>query len=74
MREFIRRTWALAYRCAIFSFFEGERSVPLRRVVYRLSKAANSMDDYLSDSLKGKFKQMDEKITARVGRHEGEEG
>lgn len=74
MRDFILRTWALAYRCAIFTFFEGERSMPLRRVVYRLNKAASIMDDYLSDSLKKKFKQMDEKIAARVDRKEGEEG
>lgn len=74
MRDFIRRAWALAYRCSVFTFFEGERSTPLRRVVYRLNTAANTMDDYLSDSLKAKFKQMDDKITGRVSRKEGEEG
>lgn len=72
MREFIRKAWALAYRCSIFFFFEGERAINLHRVIHRLNTAANTMDDYITEKLAGKFKQMDDRIAARVSRHEGE--
>jgi ariadne-1 len=48
MREFIKKAWGLVYRSSICNFFDGEKTTVLKRVVFRINKLSNEMDDFLS--------------------------
>lgn len=45
-------------RCSIYTFFQREEFQDLKRLIYRLDKAANDIDDFFSDTLVKKIKML----------------
>lgn len=73
MQDFIKKAWTLVLRCAICHFFEREGSQNLRRVIFRINNAANTMDDFLTEVLPTKLKEIDGRILSRVTSNSADE-
>lgn len=56
MKEFVKEAWKVVERCSIYTFFQREEFQDLKRLIYRLDKGANEVDDFFSDTLVKKFK------------------
>lgn len=62
MKEFVKEAWKVVERCSIYTFFQREEFQDLKRLIYRLDKGANEVDDYFSDTLVKKFKSFKKSI------------
>lgn len=56
MKEFVKEAWKVVERCSIYTFFQREEFKDLKRLIYRLDKGANDVDDFFSDTLLKKIK------------------
>jgi hypothetical protein len=73
LKEFIKKSWHLVHRCSIYNFFEREEFKFLRRLIFRLNRGTNAIDDFVSDSIRKRFKAMDDGIAQIVKTHPNNE-
>lgn len=66
MKKFILKSLDLIHNCTIYSFFEREHFKELRRLIFRLNKATNQVDDFIFEALPKEFKESDERVSKNM--------